>query len=308
MPNVCGRLVGTMKSSRALLWVAFGSALWGTDTLFRRPLTAVLETPRIVLYEHLILTVVLLPVCWRGRAQWMTLAAREWAAVVAISWGGSALGTLCFTEAVRIGNPTTAILLQKIQPVFAALLAWALLGESLGRRFWMWLALAAACGWLVSFGFGWPVGGEGKASAAALAAIAAGLWGISTVLGRYLLRFVAFDTLTGLRIVTAVPLLLALAKGSERGELGLRTAGSLAALALIPGLLALLMYYKGLTGARASRAAIAELTFPAMATLLNYVFLGAGITWSQAAGFVLLCAVILQLEKERRPAAPPGAK
>src|SRR5437588_1287362 len=130
-----------MQSSRALLLVALGAALWGTDTLFRRTLTTSLESSRIVLYEHLILTVLLLPVCWRGRREWIPMSLVQWGALLWTSWGGSALGTVCFTEAVRIGNPTTAVLLQKIQPVFAALLAWALLGESLGRRFWMWLTL-----------------------------------------------------------------------------------------------------------------------------------------------------------------------
>src|SRR6266849_6734811 len=163
----------TMRSSRALLWVALGAALWGTDTLFRRTLTTTLASSRIVLYEHLILTVILLPVCWRGRREWKSLKPIQWAAVLGTSWGGSALGTVCFTEAVRIGNPTTAVLLQKIQPVFAALLARALLGESLGRRFWMWLILALAAGWLISFGAALPPATPLSISAALLAAAAA---------------------------------------------------------------------------------------------------------------------------------------
>ena len=55
------------KSSerRALLWVAFGASLWGTDTIFRRPLTAALASGQIVLLEHLILTAALLIPLWR---------------------------------------------------------------------------------------------------------------------------------------------------------------------------------------------------------------------------------------------------
>jgi drug/metabolite transporter (DMT)-like permease len=289
-----------MRSSRALLWVALGAALWGTDTLFRRTLTATLASSRIVLYEHLILTVILLPVCWFGRREWMSLKPIQWAAVLGTSWGGSALGTVCFTEAVRIGNPTTAVLLQKIQPIFAALLARALLGESLGRRFWMWLALALAAGWLITFGLAWPSAGPVSMLAAAWAMAAAALWGSATVLGRFLLKALSFQMLTGLRIVLAVPLLLLLSARDSAAALSARQGIALLILALIPGLLALLVYYRGLRGALASRAAIAELSFPATATLLNYVFFGTRIAWVQAAGFVLLWIVILSLERDRR--------
>src|SRR5579862_842772 len=112
---------------QALLWVAVGASLWGTDTIFRQPLTATITSERIVLLEHLILTAALLIPLWRMRAEWLTLTGRQWGALLGIGWGGSALGTICFTEAIRIGNPTSAILIQKTQPIFAALLAWLLL-------------------------------------------------------------------------------------------------------------------------------------------------------------------------------------
>jgi drug/metabolite transporter (DMT)-like permease len=288
-----------MKSPRGILLVALGAALWGTDTLLRRPLTTVLDSSRIVLYEHLTLTIILLPFCWRGRREWKSLTPLQWAAVLGTSWGGSALGTVCFTEAVKIGNPTTAVLLQKIQPVFAALLARALLGESLGRRFWMWLMLALAAGWLISFGWALPAAAPVNASAALFATAAAALWGGSTVLGRFLLKAVSFTTLTALRIVLAVPLLLGLAAGDATAVLNARQVSSVLAMALVPGLLALLIYYRGLRETLASRATIAELSFPATATLLNFAFLGARLAPVQAAGFALLWVVIVLLGRDR---------
>jgi len=129
------------SNARPLVWVALGASLWGTDTVLRRPLTAVLSSTQIVLLEHLILTLVLLPVWWRA---WRNLSARQWGAVLGIAWGGSALGTLFFTEAIRTGNPTTAVLLQKTQPVFAILLAKLVLREPLGGRLWIWLGIAMA--------------------------------------------------------------------------------------------------------------------------------------------------------------------
>src|SRR5262249_32766931 len=132
---------------------------------------------------------------------------RQWGALLGISWGGSALGTICFTEAIRIGNPTTAALLQKTQPIFAALLAWLLLGEKLGGRFWMCLSLALCGAYVLNFGLSAPGAGIER-EAALLALAAAALWGASTVLGRFALRGLSFFALTALRIIVAAPFLI----------------------------------------------------------------------------------------------------
>jgi drug/metabolite transporter (DMT)-like permease len=285
---------------RALLWVAFGASLWGTDTIFRRPLTATLASGQIVLLEHLILTAALLIPLWRMRAEWLTLTARQWGALLGIGWGGSALGTICFTEAIRLGNPTSAILIQKTQPIFAALLAWALLREPLGRRFWICLLLALCGAYVVNFGLAAP--GRGiERKAAWLALAAAALWGASTVLGRFALARVSFTAVTALRIVLAAPLLIALNVTSVLAvSLDFRQCLYLALMAFIPGLLALLIYYRGLRHARASRAAIAELSFAGSATILNWIVLGTRISAVQLGGFALLWIAILNLNRFRQ--------
>lgn len=285
-----------------LLWVAAGATLWGCDTILRRPLTSRLASSQIVLGEHLILAAALAAVLWRRRLEWRKLRMREWLAVVGIAWGGSALGTLFFTEAVRIGNPTTAVLLQKTQPLIAALLAGALLREPLRPAFWSRLAAALMGAYLVSFG--WQLPASGSSGAAALFALAAAaLWGAATVLGRLALAKISFVTLTGLRIVVALPLIAVLAaveSSARLPQLDAREMRFLLLLALIPGLVALLVYYRGLAGTRASLAAVAELCFPATATILNWAVLGVRISAGQAAGFALLWGAILSWELRKR--------
>ncbi|HYM12443.1 MAG TPA: DMT family transporter [Bryobacterales bacterium] len=286
-----------------MAWVAAGASLWGTDTLLRRPLTKGLSSTQIVLCEHLILTAVLLPAFWRRRAEWRALGPRGWGAVLGIAWGGSALGTVCFTAAIKIGNPTAAVFLQKMQPLFTALLAAALLGERLGRRFWACLGAAVCGAYLVSFGDRLGSLSRERAAAALLAMAAAGLWGASTVLGRYALDRVSFLTLTSLRIVCATPLLAALAWIAPQPvvtRLAAKQAEALALMALVPGLAALLLYYHGLRHTRASLASIAELGFPATAALLNWTFLGARVSPAQLAGFALVWGVIAYLERMER--------
>ncbi len=288
----------------ALLWVAAGATLWGTDTVLRRPLAWSWSSLHVVLLEHWVLAMALLPLAWRSRLQWMALKPIQWGALFGVSWGGSALATVCFTEAIRFGNPTTAVLLQKTQPLFAALLARALLIERLGGRFWGCLAVALAAAWLVSFGAAVPWLGPVEARPALLALTAAALWGGSTVLGRYLTDTLAPAVLVALRVQLAVPLLTALPWLRDDNLIGKMDPGqalSLLLLALVPGLAALLLYYRGLSRTSASLAAIVELCFPATATLLNWVFLDARISPEQLAGFALLWGVISYMERSSHP-------
>jgi drug/metabolite transporter (DMT)-like permease len=292
-----------MKSAPArrgsLFWVAAGACLWGTDTIFRMPLTAHLSSATIVFLEHLILAVGLLPVLWIWRAEWLKLRWDEWAAVVGIAWGGSALGTFLFTEAVHRGNPTTAILLQKSQPVFAALLSGVFLLEPLGMPFWSRLFVALGGAYLIQFGWSIP-SLENLSAAPFLALGAAALWGASTVLGRFLLLRTSFLMLTALRIVVALPPLAAVVWSQQpaiANAIDRQTAGELLFMALVPGFAGLMLYYRGLTHSPASRASVAELCFPATAVLLNWYFLKARLSIFQALGFVLLSVAILSWER-----------
>ena len=282
-----------------LVWVAAGASLWGVDTILRRPLTSNLSSIQIVLMEHLILLAPLLLALLVWRDAWWKLRLVQWGAICGIAWGGSALGSICYTEAVRIGNPTSAVLLQKTQPLIATVLAWMVLREPLGRRFWLRLLLAMVGAYLVSFGFGVPdTSVSGAAASFALAA--ASLWAASTVLGRFVLRGVSFPVLTALRIVVAAPLLAILSRLRSPNWIPALSGHDLSFLvlmALVPGLLALLIYYRGLTHTRASLAAVAELCFPATATVLNWAVLGVRISPAQVMGFVLIWAVILTWQR-----------
>jgi drug/metabolite transporter (DMT)-like permease len=125
------------------------------------------------------------------------------------------------------------------------------------------------------------------------------LWGASTALGRFVLRDVPFHALTGARLLLALAPLaaIALAQGAF-GDLGAGFGSEpvrLVLIALIPGLLGLLLYYRGLSTTRASHATIAELAFPATAVALNWALLGVGVNAGQVVGFVLLWSAIYAL-------------
>jgi drug/metabolite transporter (DMT)-like permease len=285
--------------------VALGAALWGTDSVLRQPMTQALPSAAIVLYEHLILCVVAIPALILARAELRAWRVRHWMALLGIAWGGSALATVLFTEAIGRGNPDTAILLQKLQPLFTFLLAGPLLGERLTRKHWGYLMLALAGAYLVSFDGQIPQIGSVRMTAALFALGASALWGTSTVLGRFLSPQSSFFTITALRFVAALPLLFVIAYtgGAPLPVPDAPQLARLATMAFIPGLAALLLYYRGLQGTPASIAAIAELCFPLMALLLNWKFLGQRPSLLQVTGFALIWGVVWRIQRTALPDA-----
>jgi drug/metabolite transporter (DMT)-like permease len=63
-------------------------------------------------------------------------------------------------------------------------------------------------------------------------------------------------------------------------------------LAIVPGLLAILLYYRGLRQTPASTATLAELAFPLTAVAVNYVAFGTRLVTTQWLGMAILMATI----------------
>ncbi len=287
-----------MRRTSGILWIAAAASLWGTDTVLRRPLTATLQPTQIVLYEHFIMAILVAPIVIRDRSHLKKISRRVWAALIGTAWIGSALATVLFTAAIQSGSPTTAVLLQKTQPLFAILLARAVLRERLPARFPLTAAIAIFGAYLVAFG-----GGNLLAPATsfevlpALLAIGAAVgWASATIWGRIAAAEIPFELVTALRVLCALPILFVAAVVQRQTGLPLpRQFVSLAAMALVPGFIALLLYYRGLRSTPASQATIAELAFPATASLLNWLVLGFTASGIQILGFVFVWGAIFHL-------------
>jgi len=129
------------------LLIARAAMLWGSDVLLRsQALSAGWSPARLVLGEHLILCLLFLPALWRGRGEFIRLTRVQWAALLFVGWGGSALATWLYTTAFALdgSRALTVVLLQKTQPVVAILLAGWVLRERRGVLFWFWAVGALA--------------------------------------------------------------------------------------------------------------------------------------------------------------------
>ncbi|MBY9081571.1 EamA family transporter [Paenibacillus sp. HN-1] len=296
--------------------VVLGAALWGVDPLFRILLLKSLTSSQIVLLEHVVLFLAAAPVLWRRRAELKRIRLRHAAALLFVSWGGSAVATILFTQALSSGDLNAVILLQKLQPLFAISLAAVILKERLPRYFLPLLLLALAGTYLLTFGWSMPFGHAGSfvTAGSALALGAAALWGGSTVMGRYLLGTMQYETVTSLRFMLALPLLFVItaAEGAPwqlNGEIGTSAliAINLLLQALLPGLLSMLLYYRGLSTTKASFATLAELSFPMTSLVLNWAVYGQLVTWAQLLGFVLIWTALFAISAQQKEQAEPAA-
>ena len=295
-------------SGGRFLLVAAAAALWGTDALFRRGLALELPATAVVFSEHAVLVVLTVPILARTLPVLRRLGRREWIELVLIGAGASAVATTLFTAAFAFGDPTTPLLLQKLQPLVAVAGARLLLGERLRPRFGVYLVCGLAGAWFVAFPDPLAVG-IAAAAPALLALGAAVLWASGTVLGRHLVATVGHRELTALRFAVGLPasavLVAALDGWAWTAGVDRQAGVALLLLALVPGLLSLRLYYRGLEGTPAAAATLGELAFPVTAVLIGYAVFGQILTVTQWLGAALLVGTIatMGVAGSRRPAA-----
>ncbi|MGH8944765.1 MAG: EamA family transporter, partial [Acidimicrobiia bacterium] len=134
---------------------------------------------------------------------------------------------------------------------------------------------------------------------ALLALGAAVLWGLGTVMGRHLTQKIPTNELTALRFAiglpTALVVLLLRNQAAEALDISFAEFGAVVLLALVPGLAALTIYYKGLATTPASSATLAELAFPLTAILIGWSVFDTVPTATQWVGIIALSATIVMM-------------
>lgn len=294
--------------------IFLAAMLWATDAPFRFHLTRTLNADFIVLAEHAVNVLLILPFIFLGWKEIKRMNWKQWLAVLIIGVGASAVASILFTKAFSFVNPSVAIVLQKLQPLIAISLASFLLKERTGKRFWVWAIIALAGAYVISFPDFLPRLYEGEmwnpnTVGIALAIGAAALWGLGTVLGRYVLTaVVSFKTITALRFFIAFLFLIALnLRGGALETIGTLTGKDILFIVIVAvasGFTSLFIYYKGLAHTKASVATLAELGFPFLAVIVNAAALGLFLKPMQIAGMFLLLAAVWGLARVNSPASP----
>ena len=198
----------------APLFVIIAASLWAIDGVALRPLLYNLPVSLVVFTESLIVAVLLTPILVKNFSSIKNLAYIDWLAFLGVALFGGALGTMAITKAlfyVNYVNLSIVILMQKLQPVFALILAAIVLKERLPFNFFSWAAVAIVGAYLMTFGFNIPNvdAGDKTHLAALFALIAAFSFGFSTVLSKRALLNLSFELGTYLRFaISAIVMLI----------------------------------------------------------------------------------------------------
>jgi drug/metabolite transporter, DME family len=299
----------------SVVLVAVAATMWASDTYFRAQLVGHLKPAQIVVIEDALVSLFLLAFLLRGIPELRRLDRRGWIAIILIAVGPQAVATILFTKSFSYGHYAETFVLQQTQPVIAILLAWLILGERRRPWFWPTAALAIVGVYMVVFAQNLraPFSDlqHGRLEAGLYALGAAALWASGTVLGRLVLGKLSFTTTTALRFTLALPVLILIVLFQYGGSAFAHYQSSdvlpFLGIALIPGFLALLLYYRALRSTPATLATIAEMAFPVAATFIASAPLPYGFNQplypAQFVGTALLIAVIfiLNYTKERVP-------
>jgi len=312
------------KTHVGAIAIAFAAFLWAFDGVVLTPWVMKLglsDVPTFVFMLHAVASAFLSYFYFTRKKELGNLNKKDWLAFVLVGLFGGALGTMGIVGAIIMVysnglNISVVLLLQKLQPIFAILLALLLLGERPRKVFYLFALLALVGSYFLTFGFAKPdFGAQGMLIPALLAVLAAFSFGSSTVFSKHAVAKISHGLSTTLRFfITTVIMFVVIvvisvlkSSGVETNYLGFsgfslltwKLIGVFVIIALTTGGTAIFIYYYGLKKVMASRSTIYEMVFPISAILLEWIIhdkvLNIG-QWVGAAVMFVAIVVITRLK------------
>lgn len=295
---------------KGLIFVILACLMWALDTLIRYPLLFGGKSAELIVFgEHLLLCLFMLPIISKSYKKFWNAKVSHMAYFFIIGGLGSAIGTLAFTKAFFLVNPSLVILLQKLQPLVAIFLSYIVLKERMKPAFFGWAILALVGGILISYQDLAPAIGlikEGKVSLSAKAFTGYGLtliavisWGAATVFGKLLGKhgYDEKEIMTGRFVMGLICLLPFLLSFNISIPFEGAFWGKILLLAGMSGGLGMYFYYRGLKEIPAHLCTLAEMFFPFLAVIVNWIFLGKDLSMLQISGaaLLLISSTVIQL-------------
>lgn len=282
-----------------VLAIMLAALFWSIDGLFIRPSFYILPASLVVFWEHFLGFIVLSPFIYIYWPKIKTLSKKSWAAIAWLSLFGGLLGTIFITEAFFAAMDgevsfATVVILQKLQPVFALLLARVILKEKLPRRFYFWAIVAIVASYFLAFAqSGWIISSlDWWHNAALFAFLAAFAFGSSTVFGKRIVNHLDYRAVAALRfgITSILALILIFLNGAWLKTTAISSEQWLFFILIVvtSGAGAMFIYYFGLKRLSASTATILELFWPFSALVLDYIFNHSYLNLTQSLAFLVL--------------------
>lgn len=267
-----------LKSVTGPILIMIASSLWAIDAIFRTQLTFTIQPATIVMIEHAVGFIFLSPFVFKNFNDIKKLQKKHWLAILTMTTVSSVLGALLFTKAIALSFASydfvTPVLLQKLQPIFVIGLSAVFLKEKINLKFVILVLSALLGSYLISFDFkAVNLKLEGRELVFLLSVMAALSWGSGTILSKYILSKLNFETASALRFMIAVPIafIFTIFLKENYNLLTLKYIDIFRFLiiaTLTGGALAIYLYYKGLQKTQAKISTIAELMFPVTAVII----------------------------------------
>ena len=299
-----------MGNVSGLFYIIAACAFWALDTLIRYPLLGRnIDAISIVFYEHLILTIVFSVVFFKSVKTIWNAKTSHYFYFFILGAVGSAWATIAFTQAFVYLNPSLVILLQKFQPVFAIILARIVLKEQIKNTFIFWALICLVGALLISYNdlrvlltSNTDIIFNSTAFKGYVLVFFSVLgWGATTVFGKKLAKegYSNEQIMSGRFLMGLLAIIPFMASRNTLFTHSINVYGKISLMVLVSGILAMYLYYQGLRKISARAATLAEMFFPFMAILVNWVFLQKSLEVVQLVGGGVLIAgsLVIQLKK-----------
>ncbi|MCJ8342047.1 MAG: DMT family transporter [Cetobacterium sp.] len=290
--------------------VCLAATLWGLDGIVLTPRLYQLNVAYVVFVLHLLPFLGMSLLFGRSEIKKIVkLPKSDLFYYFLIALFGGSIGTLAIVKALFIVNfnhLTVVTLLQKLQPVFAIVLARIILGEKIGKNFIFWAIVALMSGYILTFQFHLPQlhDSEHIGLACIYAIIAAFSFGSSTVFGKRILSNSSFLTAMYTRYMfTSIIMFLIVGWTGNFHWFTMTTKFQwmiFCIIAMTTGSGAVLLYYKGLKSIKANVATICELCFPVSSILFDYIFNGHLLSEIQSIAVIILLFSIYRITKNQK--------
>lgn len=289
--------------------IGISALMWGFDGVVLTPRLYNLDVGFVVFMLHLIPFLLMNVFMFRQYLFVTEFSKKDILVFLSIALTGGALGTLSIVKALFLINfqqLSVVVLLQKLQPIFAILLAAVLLKEKLTGRFVFWGIVAIISGYFLSFELSLPTISSNKNSilAAIFALIAALCFGSSTVFSKMVLNRYDFKTVTFYRYgFTVLIMLLYVLVTQKLNQFSITNHSNwlfFVIIGLTTGSGAIFLYYFGLRRVNAITSVIIELIFPISAIIFDYLFNDAWLSVVQWSSAVVMIVAIIKISYKKK--------
>jgi len=286
------------------LAISISAIMWGFDGVVLTPQLHNLDVSWVVFIFHALPFLLMNFFMFKQYKNLKSFVRQDFILFFLVALFGGAIGTIAIVKALFLVNfqeLSVVVLLQKLQPIFAIILAAIFLKEKIKKDFVIWASIAIIASYFLAFGFELPsISTNDKTLQAALYAILAAFsFGSSTVISKKILMNHNFITATFFRygFTSLLLLIFVLATGSI-SEFQITSKINwiyFIIIGLTTGSGAIMIYYYGLRRVKAIVATISELLFPISAILFEYLFYGSILSPIQLIAAVIMVFAIIKL-------------